>query len=549
MASSTETVTDKRLANLMPPWKPGESGNPDGYPAGRTNYRYQFNRIMLEESVEPYKKTKLPKARVIVRRVVDDAAKGKAAALRIWINETYGKSGSDYLTELEEYETRGEKRDQDFLHYRLHKSCTDIQRQILFSQAKYIALMAGRRGGKTEGIRAWFADEFVSHPDARCLYIGLTLTTAMGLLWQPMMDTFAMLGIKIKSHNRVEGLIVTETDGVMKFGGNTTKDEREKNRGPYWDRVAIDECQSQKELRYLTESIISPTLIDKNGQIAFGGTGPRVRGTYWEALFLGAQADGSPLYPDALRLNWNLTQNPFIPDHEHQLETIRAEKGLSETDPLYIREYLGRIAYDDDALVLRLAPENAFTDDELSNWIASQPVTDVRFSGGLDFGFEDADALAIVCYSTTRPERFLVYEWKANRKGTAEIAEAVNAGLAYIKTSPLFKSVVNKDGWYIHADTGGNKITPFDLAQSYGLPIQAAYNQEKEMAFELLQDETRRRIFKCRRDGPLWDEALKTVYKRNEQDQLTREIDDETYHPDEMRAVHYAMRPIQLGIV
>jgi hypothetical protein len=361
-----------------------------------------------------------------------------------------------------------------------------------------------------------------------------------------MIDTLTMLGIKVKSHNRVEGMIVTEADGVMKFGGNTTKDEREKNRGPYWDRVAIDECQSQKELRYLVESIISPTLIDKAGQIAFGGTGPRVRGTYWEALFLGAQADGSPLYADnALRLNWNLSNNPFIPDCEKQLEMIRKDKNLSETDPLYIREYLGRIAYDDDALVLRLTDANAFVDSELASWIASQPVTDIRFSGGLDFGFEDADALAIICYSITRPERWLVYEWKANRKGTAEIAEAVNAGIEYVRTHSLFSKLVNKE-FDIHADTGGNAITPFDLNNTYHLPIQAAYNQEKEMAFELMQDEVRRGFFKCRRDGPLWDESLKTIYKRNEQDQLTREIDDETYHPDQMRAVHYAMRPIQL---
>jgi hypothetical protein len=498
--------------------------------------------MLLDESLAPGKDGKTAKAHLIARRVVDDAAKGKPAAYRIWMEQAYS---GDFIAELEEFETRGEKRDRAFLHYQLHKEATDIQRQILFSRAKYIAMMAGRRGGKSEAFRQFFSDEFVDNPAARCLYIGLTLTTAMSLLWTPMIDTLTTLGIKIKSHNRVEGMIVTEADGVMKFGGNTTKDEREKNRGPYWDRVGIDECQSQKELRYLVESIISPTLIDKAGQIALGGTGPRVRGTYWEAFFLGAQADGSPLYPDALRLNWNLSQNPFIPDYEKQLEMIRKDKNLSETDPLYIREYLGRIAYDDDALVLRLGDGNAFTDQELTAWVNSQPVTDVRFSGGLDFGFEDADALAIIAYSISRPERFLVYEWKANRKGTAEIAEAVNAGIGYVRTSPIFSKVVNKD-FDIHADTGGNAITPFDLNNTYHLPIQAAFNQEKEMAFELMQDEVRRGVFKCRRDGPLWQESLLTIYARNEQDQLTRTIDDLVFHPDQMRAVHYAMRPIQL---
>ena len=456
--------------------------------------------------------------------------------------------GPDMFDKYDDWLFRGEKTDIAFLHYRLHKESTDIQRQILFSMAKYLFLMAGRRGAKTVGLRQWFADEFIDHGDARCLYIGLTSTTAMGLLWTPMLDKFEDLGIKIKAHNRVEGTITTADDGIMKFGGNTTQDEREKNRGPYWDRVGIDECQSQKQLRYLVESIIMPTLIDKNGQLACGGTGPRVRGTYWEELFLGARPDGTAIYPDALRLNWNLTQNPFIPDFENQLAMIRAEKNLKETDPLYIREYLGRIAYDDDALVLRLSEQNAFDDSELAAWIASQPVTDVRFSGGLDFGFEDADALAIVCYSVSRPERFLVYEWKANRKGTAEIAESVRAGLAYVLNDPLFKAVekFNREHFDIFADTGGNAITPYDLNNTYGIPVQKAYNQEKEMAFELLQDETRRGVFKCRRGGPLWEESLLTVYRRNENDQLTREIEDDVYHPDAMRAVHYAMRPIQI---
>ena len=451
----------------------------------------------------------------------------------------------DILEQIDDWLERGEKREQDFLSYQLHKRATDVQRQILFTRAKYLMLMAGRRAGKSEGLKLWFGDAFVQKPTARCLYIGLTITKAMSLLWQPILDVFEMSGIKVKEHSRIDGRVVTDSGGVMQFGGNTTKDEREKNRGPYWDRIAIDECQSQKDLIYLVESILSPTLIDTKGQIAFAGTGPRVRGTYWEALFLGAWADSRPLYPDAFRVNWNLSQNPFIQDFETALSDIRKDKNLTESDPLYVREYLGRIAYDDDALVLRLGDQNSFVDADLDSWIASQPVTDIRFSAGLDFGFEDADALAIICYSTTRPERWLVYEWKDRRIGTAQIAEKVKAGIEYVNKSPLFDKVTNKH-FYVYADTGGNAITPFDLATQYGLPIQAAYKQEKEMAMELLQDESRRGIMKFRRDGPLWDEALKTVYARNEQDQLTREIDDETYHPDEMFSVLYGMRPVWL---
>jgi len=451
----------------------------------------------------------------------------------------------DIFERVDEWADRGELRERQFMSYCIHRRATDIQRSILFSQARAKFFMAGRRAGKSEALRFWFVEQIVSRPGSRCLYIGLTLTKAIGLLWQPVMELLNDLGVKVKEQSRLEGRIATEDGSLLAFGGNATKDEREKNRGPWWDAVAIDEAQSQKDMLYLIESIIAPTLIDRRGQLAVCGTGPRVRGTYWEALFMGQWADGRSLYPDALRLNWNLTQNPYIPDHETALEEIRREKNLKDTDPLYQREYLGRIAYDDDALVLRLGVDNAYNDEQLAAFIASVPVDDPRFTAGLDFGFTDSDAFAIILYSRSKRERFVVYEYKANRIGTAELAAEIKKGLQYVATSPLFAKIVNRDVT-IYADTGGNAITPYDLATQYGLPIQSAYKAEKDMAVELLQDEVRRRALKVRQGSPLWEESLRTVYARTEQDALTREIDDDTYHPDMIPAVTYAMRDIWL---
>ncbi len=530
---SIEKTNTNDKPYLFKPGNPGGPGRPKGKSLRSETFKYLGEH--LNDSSHDYLKDWY--------KTFFDAAKDQGT----WQAKTLAQMvlSPDMFDQYDAWMDRGERRETMFLSYQIHKRATDIQRQILFSQAKYKVLMAGRRAGKSEGLKLWYSDAFVQKQNSRCLYIGLTISRAMQLLWQPIMDSFTELGIKVKEHSRVEGRIVTEGGGLMQFGGNTTKDEREKNRGPWWDRVALDEMQSQKDVLYLIESILSPTLIDTKGQIAFAGTGPRVRGTYWEALFLGAWADGKPLYPEALRINWNISQNPYIADYETALEEIRKEKNLKETDSLYIREYLGRIAYDDDALVLRLGDNNAFTDDQLRAWIDSQPVTDIRFTGGLDFGFEDADALGIICYSLSKPERWLVYEWKDRRIGTAQIAEEVNKGITYINTDPLFAKVTNKD-FFIYADTGGNAITPFDLATQYSLPIQTAYKQDSDMATELLQDECRRGIMKFRRNGHLWDESLKTIYKRNEQDQLTREIDDETYHPDMMPAIKYAMRPVWL---
>lgn len=38
MAKNTDQSTDKRLKNLKPAWKEGETGNPNGRPVGQRNY-------------------------------------------------------------------------------------------------------------------------------------------------------------------------------------------------------------------------------------------------------------------------------------------------------------------------------------------------------------------------------------------------------------------------------------------------------------------------------------------------------------------------------
>ncbi|MFA5377271.1 MAG: hypothetical protein WC455_16090 [Dehalococcoidia bacterium] len=439
---------------------------------------------------------------------------------------------------------RAEMADKDFLHYRIHRTGFDIQQRIVMSKCRHKFLMAGRRAGKTEACARMIAD--VLCDGGRAHYIHKTLTTGIEQIYKPVMDLCEDLGIKVAEKHRNEGTVAFENGGFFKISGNVTVEEREKKRGEKWNLVIVDEAQSQAALLYMIDNILEPELIDYAGTLVVGGTGPRVRGTFWEAVYLGQWPDGRPLYPDSLRINWNLSDNPFIPNHQTALAQIRADKGLTEESALYQREYLGRIVYDDDALVLRLGDANYYDDQMLAGWIGSQPVTDIRFTGGLDFGFIDSDAVSIICYSVSKPERWLVYEYKGNRTGIAELAAKIMEGVAYVNGNPMFARVENRR-FFIYADTGGaGKKISFDLATQYNLPIQDAYKADKDMAIELLQDEVRKGLLRVRRDGPFADECMKTVFKRNDRDEITREIDDETYHPDMMDGVTYAMRPVWL---
>jgi hypothetical protein len=523
----------RKLSNAkpLPRGRPfGPDNPPKGRPKGTVSYK-QMVRSMFSDLLNDKKFIK----------DYNDTFKSEASKEGTWQAKFIADKLylPDIIDQLDAQFERQRKEDLDFQHYRIWRRGHEIQRQMLGSRARKMYCMAGRRSGKTEGERLLIADALLEHPDARCLYIGLTITKAQDLLWQPVLDLLSDMGIKVKEKNRSDGHILTDSGAWIQFGGNTTKDEREKNRGPWWDVVIIDECQSQKDLRYLIETILEPELIDRKGKLVLSGTAPRIRGTDWE-YYWDRKGDG------ATRLNWNLTQNPFIKDADKVLAEILREKGLTENNPLFVREYLGKVAYDDDALVYRLGDSNKYTDDKLLSWISSQPITDIRFSGGLDFGFTDSDGVAIICYSSTLPERWLIYEYKANRQGTAELADKIRAGIEYVKTSPLFQHVPEEQKqFFFYADTGGGgqKIA-YDLSTQYTLPIMDAYKANKDMAIELLQDEVRRGIFKVREGGAMWQECLRTVFRRNERDELTREVDDETYHPDEIDAVTYAMRPI-----
>jgi len=442
----------------------------------------------------------------------------------------------DILDDLDKQLNKAKREDRDFITYRVLKDCHDYQQKILLSMDRLICLMAGRRAGKSEADARKAVFVALDKDGARILFIGLSFTRCLEVFWQLIIDLLENLGIEVIEKRRTEGVIKLYNGSEIHFHGNTTTDERDKLRGSKWNLVIIDEVQSQKALPILINEIIEPTLLDYQGQLILSGTGPRVRGTYWEMIWTGDK--------QALRLNWNISNNPFVKDYQKVLETVKKEKNLTDNSPLFQREYLGQISYDDDSLCYRIAPENYLVESEMIAWINSQPRADIKFSAGLDYGFVDADGFAIIMFSTSKPERWLVFEHKGNRSGINELANKVKEGIAYINDSPLFASIPDRH-FYIYSDSGGGgKKISYELNNSYGLPCLDAYKVDKDVAVERLQEEVRTKTFKIRENGVFFDEALKTVFARNERDELTRVIDDDTYHPDLADAVLYAMRHI-----
>jgi len=511
-------------------FQPGVSGNPKGRPVG-ASLKSQIQTLFIEMMDEKVK---------IRKKDVQFLTAWKAEFMRSalaggWAAKVLTERlfSENILESIDKSLNKSLREDEDFQQYRIMKQGHNFQQKILLDKTRKIYAMAGRRAGKTEGNILKVLSVAIQD-NHNAAIICLTQETAMKLYWKGIEDGLNGLGYAIESANRMEGLFTLGNGSIISLKGNNSITDREKFRGFSWDLVVIDEVQSQHSLPYLINDILEPTLIDRGGTLILTGTGPRVRGTYWEELWTNDKG--------ASKYNWNLTQNPYIKNHEKVLDQIKADKGLTDASPLYQREYLGQVVYDDDAQVYRLDENNFYTDEQMVAWINSQPRSDIMFAAGLDYGFSDSDAFVIVMFSKSSHEKFLVYEHKGNRKGVTELADKCKDGLNYIQTNAYFASIPDRS-CYIYADGGGGgKKISYELMTQFNLPCLDAYKVNKDMAIELLQEETRRGHFKVRAGSAFADESLKTVFARNEKDELIRTIDDDTYHPDMIDSILYAFR-------
>jgi len=221
------------------------------------------------------------------------------------------------------------------------------------------------------------------------------------------------------------------------------------------------------------------------------------------------------------------------------------------------RFYDGEYADDNDLVVFPFPASGYYAGTMFADWVKELGAQNIRFSAGLDIGFEDADGFCIIAYiprecmgALTHPKsvtgkRWLLYEYKARRTGLQDLAKAIQRGLDWARD--LAAEVgMGSANIRIFSDTGGcgAKIV-YDLRTVHGLPVLAAYKRDKLAAIELLQDEVKAGRFMIPADGAFSQEAEAIVWTKDpETGEIVRTIDDRQYHPDMMDSILYAMRSI-----
>jgi hypothetical protein len=159
---------------------------------------------------------------------------------------------------------------------------------------------------------------------------------------------------------------------------------------------------------------------------------------------------------------------------------------------------------------------------------------------GLDVGYEDFNS--IIALAASNEKARVIFERKFNRASISEIIKQVNEVYSDSKKFLIENNKnANISDVNIFCDTNAKELI-YELYSVQKLPAYCCYKYNKEMALSQLAEFCRTGKIVVPQDGFLADEFDRTLYKRDEEDNILPSIDDELFHPDAVFALLYAVR-------
>jgi hypothetical protein len=285
--------------------------------------------------------------------------------------------------------------------------------------------------------------------------------------------------------------------------------------------VLVHNCQSFKHhIEELIDDVISKALFDYNGTLCLIGTpGPIPMGYFYDCAHSDQWAKHS----------WTMFENPYLliksgKTPKELLERELKRKGITSQDATIQRECFAQWVIDINALVFRYDPiRNGHSREMgvLPRW---------EYVVGVDLGYEDSDAIAVIGWDPTVKHAYLVSEHVRAKQGISELA---------LQLESIIKEY---DPLRIVMDTGGlGKKIAEEIQKRYSLPIKAAEKVRKFEYIELLNDALRTGRFFARPSGPFASDTALVEWEKNIENPEKLKI-SERFHSDIADAVLYAFR-------
>lgn len=349
------------------------------------------------------------------------------------------------------------------------------------------AAVCSRRAGKSFSIAFQLLEAGFRHPKSFPLYVTMSRASAKNILWpalQVINDKFK-LGLSFKENT---GDVVLPNKSRILLRGAGSMREIDKLRGMKYPAACVDEAQGfGEELQYMLGEVLAPATLDYNGYILVTGTpNASCSGPFFDLT------NNTDLGWDVH--HWTLLDNPHLPDVEQWLENQRRQLGLTLDAPSYRREYMGQWVRDSDSLVYHI--------DRARNVYDKFPAEsgDWTYILGIDVGFNDPTAFAVLAYDPERGEVWVVESYKRPKL----IPSVAAAHVEKLRQKYPFSKIV--------VDTGGlGKGYAEEWKAKWGIPVEAAKKTDKLAYIDLLNADLRTGAMKIARmeNEAYIDEAIR----------------------------------------
>ncbi len=396
-----------------------------------------------------------------------------------------------------------------------------FDKQLAFVQDKapFKTAVCSRRSGKTIACAADLVNTCISNEGVVCLYITLSRKNAKKIIWKELLNINRSYGLGGRPDN-TELSLSFPNGSIIYASGAKDSSEIEKFRGLAIKKAYIDESQSFKAyIRELIDEIIAPALMDYAGSLALIGTPGPIPSGYFH--------DCSTSTNVWSQHAWTFFDNPFIASksgmsHRAILDRELERRGVTIDDPSVQREWFGRWVLDSDSLLLRYNKDiNDFSEISLGKKC---------YIMGIDLGFVDADAIAILSWDESSPVTYLVEEVVVPKQGISELVEQIER---MQKKYDIAKMMIDEGGL-------GKKIAE-EIRRRHKIPVQQAEKQRKMENIAFLNDALRTGRFKAKADSRFAQDSYLVEIDRDKSTPDKIKVKD-NFHSDIIDAVLYAFK-------
>jgi hypothetical protein len=394
----------------------------------------------------------------------------------------------------------------------------DKQLAFVKDNSPFKVAVTTRRAGKTVSCSADLIYTAINNVEVVCLYVTMSRATAKKIVWPELKRINRIFSLKGK-FNESDLSITFPNGSIIYCSGASDRTEIEKFRGLAFKLVYIDEAQSfPNYIEELIDDVIAPALMDYAGTLCLIGTpGPIPSGYFYTASKNASSA----------KFSWTFWDNPYIAiksglTHQQVFDRELKRRGVDASNPSVQREWFGRWLLDTDSLVYKY--------EESKNHFDELPKGDWQYLLGVDIGFNDADALAVLAWCDGSPNTYMVEELITRKQGITELVQQIDA---FSKKYGITKVVMDQGGL-------GKKIGE-EIIRRYKISVQPAEKIRKVEYIELMNDALRTGVLKARKTSRFAQDCLKVEWD-SDKSTPDKKVISSRFHSDICEAVLYAWR-------